>query len=708
MPQVYSHYVAHRDVSRCWSRCRLASVSLVGYHSVHQSVHVAQSSRGELAARAILHVESVLHSRGQIVKPKRQRHGLSRLYACRQQRVRKAPESALPYLSSPYVELHIALELCPGVVPHSHLSLYEVAIDGARGDVAERHGTYLQAGSVSRRGRRYVHRCVSSRHHVVACTVVCEPHVVCSRLLWSEEEGERCGVSLLQRESRAACLSALVTGLACEEIYLAIELFGVVSERHVKFLLPVHRPVARELYRLYGEVYRACVHFERVRPVSLHVGYDVAVFYVEACLPHVRPRCLAYRHHSVDAFLQSADAEAASVVVVRAQIVSPAGLAYAHERAVLSHITYAVVEAVGLSRPVDVVAEYLVAPYLGVVDGHHSRVVSLHSVRQTQYESLLSHGVAVAARACPDAAVVSGVEYLYAEVAVAAASPSPVEVEKAVSVVSVHHEGVRSSRRRTGESDGMTGGYLVVDKVGPLVQGVVAAVLGVRGVVISEVFCQRLSAVETRSRRRTVAHLDSRSHIHHQLRHGVLLHVGALSVVYVGHVRPVYLRPLGNGGHAYLMSVAVERIARYALHHRVGPLVEVHHLRESRRHASRRAAVALRSVRVVVARAQQIVGVALVPAACHERLYGVAHLLRLHLPGFPFSRLFGHALAVEPVDELQIALQPCHHALRSGSRVELSAVSIAEDSLRAVVARHDDRSPVAAMTYPLSPPALNI
>ena len=71
-------------------------------------------------------------------------------------------------------------------------------------------------------------------------------------------------------------------------------------------------------------------------------------------------------------------------------------------------------------------------------------------VGQTQIEECtLAHAVTVAAAACTNAAVVAWIQDADEEPAVAAASPTPIEVEEVVAIEAVEHEGMTATRGET-------------------------------------------------------------------------------------------------------------------------------------------------------------------------------------------------------------------------------------------------------------------
>ena len=98
----------------------------------------------------------------------------------------------------------------------------------------------------------------------------------------------------------------------------------------------------------------------------------------------------------------------------------------------------------------------------------------------------MTHAVAVAAAAGSDAAVVAGIEDAYEEIAVAAATPTPVDVEEIVAVEAIEHEGMSAARRVTGEEDGIACLQFVVNHVEPLVDAVVATTCPECTLVIAE------------------------------------------------------------------------------------------------------------------------------------------------------------------------------------------------------------------------------
>ena len=173
----------------------------------------------------------------------------------------------------------------------------------------------------------------------------------------------------------------------------------------------------------------------------------------------------------------------------------------------------------------------------------------------------------------------------------------------------------------------------------------------------------------------------------------------AAAAVRVAHVLPVNLRVLGHGaGRHRLLRAVGERIGvgvRGNLSLRlVGVFVEVDDLCHRRGGASR-SGQCPRAVLLVVLRASQVVGVALVPARHHQ--LGDAVLCGLHLVAFLDAGVAGLDVVVD--DELYlvgIELQPRAHVLGDVVGVERALVHVAEDGFHAVIARHDDVAAIIA------------
>ena len=281
------------------------------------------------------------------------------------------------------------------------------------------------------------------------------------------------------------------------------------------------------------------------------------------------------------------------------------------------------------------------------------------------HQGCLSQAVSITAGAGSYATVVSRIEYAQQEPSVGASSPTPVEVEQALSVKTIQYKGMSACSVPSGKSYRVSGSYLFVDKVKPFVDGVVRAVSHVCTIVISEVCAECCGYVGTESgaRRWTISHAHSLSYVGHQIGHCILLLLSLISCIMVHHVFPKYFGAHidGSCGHGLFQSV-VQGIGVGELGDGFSDtcwlLVIIHHLSQSCGHTScgrlSRGAVSL-----VINGTFGIVGVSLVPGGGHQ--CGYSMLGALYLPASR-SPLGGSAPAYvvvnEELDLVGISLQP--------------------------------------------------
>ena len=176
--------------------------------------------------------------------------------------------------------------------------------------------------------------------------------------------------------------------------------------------------------------------------------------------------------------------------------------------------------------------------------------VCIVAVGQAEVEECpLAHAIAIAAAACSDAAVVARIEDANEEPAVAAASPSPVEVEEVVAVETVENKSMATTRGVAGEEDRIALLNLFIKHVEPIVDTVVVALSYIATVVVAKVLDVGFGA-EVGTRRRSVMHVDSLTAIVHQVGNSRILCIGYMivfPVVGVLHVVPVNRRVARNG-----------------------------------------------------------------------------------------------------------------------------------------------------------------
>ena len=170
----------------------------------------------------------------------------------------------------------------------------------------------------------------------------------------------------------------------------------------------------------------------------------------------------------------------------------------------------------------------------------------------------------------------------------------------------------------------MTCGKLAIDEVNPIVELVVSAFGIVGTVVVAEVLDKSVAAPRRRGAARcAVVHADHHAAVEHQAGHSHPLLLRLASRVAVEHVRPVddgiarhhaSRHRLAHGNPLRILHLIGIRQAGYGGLRQLGILVVVHHLCNGRSHTAG-SGPSLRAVLLIVVRACQVIGLALIPPA---------------------------------------------------------------------------------------------
>ena len=408
---------------------------------------------------------------------------------------------------------------------------------------------------------------------------------------------------------------------------------AVVVERGYDGLTIATAQVAGEVHRGHPN---ALSGLERQVDVTsgINNGQYIGELRIALRLPLAVGSALADGYKAMDTLLQALHGELAANVSVGAQ---PLGAVAAQNDQIASLVDAgdAHVPIGADTRPVDVVGEEHVAlPNLPVVDrqlrqhfGRRNVVGTLHAD-----DGILTHVIGIGRDACADAAIIVGSKHVNAEVAVAHAAPSPVDVVEAVEVVAIEHKGMGATRVGTGKGNRVAAGNLAIEQVVPGSSGVVATTFNARVIVVAKVVDERFHALgEAGTRRRTIAHLATHAYPVHELGNGLLLSLGFGTDIVVGHVFPLDDGTCGDVAQLHTLLALGGRIGQcIAWNHAkrlLGIAVVGHHLGNGRGHATRGAEVALRAILAIVARAQQVVGMALVPERLEQGGHRTAGLL---------------------------------------------------------------------------------
>ena len=270
-------------------------------------------------------------------------------------------------------------------------------------------------------------------------------------------------------------------------------------------------------------------------------------------------------------------------------------------------------------------------------------------------------------------------------IAVALATPSPIDVIVEVAVVAIADKSVASLRVSAAEVEGTTVGQFVVAYFIPSLVDVVALLNILHRRTVAEVGPQRLChTVGIGSGGGIgVVHLHRHTTVEHQIGNGLTLHSSLTAVVVVAHVCPVDGCTFWN---TINMQLSVDGMLRRShigwngCQRAIGRLVTlvVHDLCHCRSHTTRHRAPQTEIVWTVL-----VVGVALVPSACHE-------LCNLRM----FLHSLGDGLRMLPeVDNLVLILsQQRLHIVGRLRIVERTFVAITQHRLGLIVARNNDES----------------
>ena len=297
-------------------------------------------------------------------------------------------------------------------------------------------------------------------------------------------------------------------------------------------------------------------------------------------------------------------------------------------------------------------------------------------------DDVLLHVVAFSRRRAADAAG-RGVQDAELEVAVAHASPSPVDVEVVAVFKAVAHEGVTTAAAcRAIVYHGASLSQLAIDQVVPRLLRIVVAEGQLRA--IAEVLEALGDVVGIGSRRaEAVLHLHGASGVEHQVGHGRGIYLVLSSRVCLAHIVPVELGD-GLGVHrhggvlTHLAACHGELVGGNLGQRLCRLLVEVHNLRHGRSHAARIGQLVAvgRVVAVHELRALVPVGRRLVPFGGGERCYRVARGHRCAARGTQRLLCLFVVHRREYLQLLGIAVEPRLHVSWHALGVECPLVGI--------------------------------
>ncbi len=298
-----------------------------------------------------------------------------------------------------------------------------------------------------------------------------------------------------------------------------------------------------------------------------------------------------------------------------------------------------------------------------------------------------------------------GVEHRQHKVAVAHATPTPVDVVVVAILIAVAHKRVTAATAGTAVVDHRAaGGQLLIDHVLPSLLVVVAAIHQL-GIVV-KVVVQRLGDIGVaRARcRQAIFHLGRAAGIEHQPRHCLGVDLVLSAGVGVAHVLPVksdWLKSIGDEGAVFfrIRVIIIGGVRRDGLAAPCGPVVILHDLCHR---CGYTACVGQFADGVAILHMHKLgavvpVGGSLVPVGGDHRGNRVA---RVHCRGAARSGQTSGGLDIAHRGQgLQLAGIAVEHALQVGGNlggVEVTHGRVAQDGGGAVVATDDDKAVVIA------------